>query len=165
MAAVRAYWREPMLWLVVGIPVAVIIASIGMILLALHEPADATGESTRRIAQVQWEDLSWDREAARLQLRVFVEARASAGEVRVRLPSGHAMAADLTLAMRHPTIAAHDRTVSLVLEGDTWLGRTSPWIADQAWNIELTAPTQRWRVRGRLARGASHVDLVPQVAP
>lgn len=154
-----------MLWLVVGLPVVVVVASIGMVRLALRDPADATSGSTRRIAQVQLEDRSWDYEAARQRLHAELEATASAGQVRVRIRPQHVQPMALTLAMRHAIDAAQDRTLSLARQGDTWVGHTTPWKANHAWNVQLAAPAQRWRVSGRLAGGSSLVDLVPQVAP
>lgn len=154
-----------MLWLVAGLPVAVIIASIGMIRLATRAPADAASSSTRRIAQVQLEDLSWDREAARWNVRAALEVDAGAGVVRLSLSPAQLKPSVLMLAMRHPTYAAQDRALQLVQEGERWVGHTRPWKAEQAWHLQLAAPVQQWRVSGRLSGRATQADLGPQVAP
>ena len=160
----RASWREPVLWLVIGLPLVALIASTVMIRLALRDPADASGGTTRRIAQMQLEDLSWDREAARRGVRVQLEADATDGEIRVRLSPDDGQSATLDLMMRHPTQAAHDRVLELVRDGTQWRARTSSWAATQAWELQLTSPAQHWRVAGRLTSRATETVLVPQVS-
>jgi hypothetical protein len=163
MPSRRASWREPVLWLVVGLPLVALIASTVMIRLALRDPADASGSSTRRIAQIQLEDLSWDREAARRGVRVLLEADAPGGEIRVRLSPDDGQPASLDLVMRHPTQAAQDRVLALVRDGTQWRARTSSWAVTQAWELQLASPTQHWRVAGRLTSRATETVLVPQV--
>ena len=34
----RPWWREPMMWLVVGGPVAVVIAGVATLVIAMHQP-------------------------------------------------------------------------------------------------------------------------------
>lgn len=159
----RASWREPVLWLVIGLPLVAVIASTVLIRLALRDPADASGSSTRRIAQMQLEDLSWDREAARLGVRAQFQADAARGEVRLRLSPDAVQPTSLDLAMRHPAQAAHDRVLTLVRDGAQWRARTSSWAATQAWDVQVASPSQRWRVAGRLAPQANGAVLVPQV--
>lgn len=164
MPSRRASWREPVLWLVIGLPLVAVIASTVMIRLALRDPADASGSSTRRIAQMQLEDLSWDREAARRGVRVQLEADATDGEIRVRLSPDDGQPASLDLVMRHPTQAARDRVLALEREGAQWRARTASWAATQAWELQLTSPAQHWRVAGRLAPQDTEAVLVPQVS-
>lgn len=165
MRSGRAFWREPILWLVVGLPLTAVVASAVMIHLALRDPADASGGTTRRIAQMQLEDLSWDREAARRGVRVQLEADAVRGEIRVWLAPEHVQPTALDLVMRHPTQAAQDRALALVRDGAQWRGQTSRWVATHAWDLQLVAPAQFWRVAGRLSPRETHALLAPQVAP
>lgn len=163
MAGGRAFWREPMAWLVLGLPLATIVASVVMIALSLRDPADASGNATRRIAQVQMEDLSADREAARRGLQARLETDAASGALRIVLEPDIEASQPLELALRHPTRAESDRRVPLRREGRQWLGQTSPWPATQAWDLQLVDGTGAWRLRGRLQPAASSAGLDPQV--
>jgi len=165
MQSRRAWWREPIAWLVLGLPLATVVASVVMIRLALRDPADASGATTRRIAQMQIEDLSWDREAARRVVRAQLEADAVRGEIRVRLAPDSLQPTSLDLVMRHPTRAARDRTLSLARDGAQWRGHTTSWASTHAWELQLAAPSQRWRVAGRLAARDTQAVLAPRVAP
>ena len=60
----RAAWREPMLWLVAGLPLAVVAAAFATIYVARHTGIDESAARTRRNAHVQIEDHAADREAA-----------------------------------------------------------------------------------------------------
>lgn len=160
----RAFWREPMVWLVLGLPLATLLASAAMIALALRDPADASGSVTHRIAQMQMEDLSADREAARRGLQARFHADAARGELRIVFEPDVAALQTLELALRHPTRADSDRIVPLRRDGLQWHGQTRPWAATQAWDLQLVDGAGVWRLRGRLMPASSMAVLTPQVS-
>ena len=164
MMGERAFWREPMAWLVLGLPLLTVVASAVMIVLSLRDPADASGNATHRIAQVQMEDLGADREAARRGLHATLHAVTANGELRVLLEPDVDAPHTLELALRHPTRAESDRIVSLHRDGRQWLGRTAPWPATQAWDLQLVDTARAWRLRGRLQAAVSTAELHPQVS-
>jgi uncharacterized protein len=160
----RTVWREPMLWLVAGLPLLVLVAAGVTVGLASRAPADAAAAQVRRIAQVQVEDLALDREAARRGLEAALEVSAAAGAITLSA-NGAGFAEDrLELRMLHPLHASQDRTVVLVRSGDAWHGDTTTW-TPQAWELRLQPPQGRWRLTGRLPRDAVRTSMLPAVAP
>lgn len=162
MTGRRSIWREPVAWLALGLPLVAIAAAIVTIVLALRDPADASGSATRRIAQMQLEDLAPDREAARRALRADVEVDAAGGAVRVRLQPDDGSPGSLQLALRHPLRAALDRRVELRRVDGAWHGHTQAWSAMQAWDVQLDDSQAGWRLRGRLTAANPHATLLPQ---
>ena len=90
----------PLLWLVVLIPLATVVAGIGTVVIATRTGStDAVIDPVRRTAQVQDSDLRADREAARLGLSG--RAGVDAGTGAVRLSPGRATTeADIDRAAR-----------------------------------------------------------------
>jgi uncharacterized protein len=162
----RPVWREPMLWLVTGLPLLVLVAAAVTLALALRAPVDASATQVRRIAQVQLQDLAPDREAARRGLRARLEVDPARGLIEVRLATGSdATGVDehLVLQLLHPVSARHDRLVPLQRAGYHWRAQIEPW-SPQAWEVRLAPPRGEWRVGGRLPRGQRDAVLAPAVA-
>jgi hypothetical protein len=161
---VRAAWREPMLWLVFGLPFAVVVAGIATLLIALRAGgADVVPTTVRRTAQIQVEELAADREALRLALAGDLIWQPDTGALRLQL-RGLSLPADaeLRLHLTHPRDAAADRELRLVRGGDAWHGRLDPGL-DLRWNLELVPPDARWRLAGRWERGMRSVALRPRL--
>lgn len=151
-------WREPMLWLVWGLPLCVVAAAVITIGVALHSPFDASAAQTRRIAQMQLEDLSADREAARLQLRADLRFGAARDEVIIAIESPFSSQEVLELALLHPTAASHDRHVELQHESAAWRA-TLPRLPTHAWELRVQPRGGQWRLSGRLHANASQATL------
>lgn len=166
MATGRGFWRQPVAWVLVGLPAAGVIALAATIMLAMRDPVDGSAARTQRIAQIQMEDLAADRMAAEQGIRAHLTANAGSGEFELALLAVDADIAPpvLTLAMRHPVREAQDRRVTLTRAGDRWHGRTDPWPPHQAWNLQLVADSPAWRIAGRLAADATEAELAPAVA-
>lgn len=162
----RPVWREPMLWLVTGLPLLVLAAAAVTLALALRAPVDASATQVRRIAQVQLEDLAPDREAARRGLRARLEVQPALGRIEVTLAAESEAIGDvegpLELQLLHPVSASQDRIVALQREGAHWRARMSP-SAPQAWEVRLVSAQGAWRLVGRLPREQRIVALAPAV--
>lgn len=161
----RALWREPVAWLVVGLPLGTIIAAVITIRLAGHDGVDASAGQTQRIAQVQIEDLQSDREAAARGLEALIAVEPASGRVIVTVAPDEERSEALALVLAHPIDAAQDRTLLLTRAGGQWHGTTTAWSAEQAWEIALTDVAGHWRLKGRLERSAAQASLHPAVAP
>lgn len=166
MPRARGFWREPVAWVVVGLPAACVVALVATLALATRDPVDATANRTQRIAQIQLEDLAADSEAARLGLRAQVHADPARGtvEVELRVTSGEAAPGTLMLAMRHPVREDLDRLVTLTHEDGRWHGRTDAWLPKQRWNLQLVPEPPTWRLTGRLDAGEMDTELAAAVA-
>jgi hypothetical protein len=157
----RSAWREPMTWFIAGLPLVVIVASIVTIAVARRSPADASAGETRRIAQIQIDDLAPDHEAARLGLHAQLHGDAARGRIEIVF-AATIDAERLNLSMLHPVDQRQDRHLSLQREGNAWQATTEPWSA-HAWELRLQPPGNEWRLTGRLAGGAAGATLSPAV--
>lgn len=158
--ASRPPWREPMLWLVVALPAAVVVAGIATLVIAIRAGgSDAIPDHVRRTAQIQIADLGADARAQALHLSAIL--RVDGGTIEV-LPVGGTFARSqpLQLALRHPTRAAEDRELQLAPGGNGWLAAHS---IDRGhdWRLELGPRDGHWRLRGRLPRDQDAVRLSP----
>lgn len=160
----RSPLREPMLWLVIALPLASVVAGIGLVITAVRSGGDDVGiDAVQRMAQVQQSELGPDARATAMQLSAVM--RVQPGRVEVYPAHGDFTRAEpLTLRLVHPTDAALDRAATLLPDA---LG----WHADGAfgsahdWRVQLAPADGRWRVQGRLQAGQQAVNLRPALAP
>jgi hypothetical protein len=157
---VRPAWREPMLWLVAGIPLATLIAGIATLSLAGGSGAiDAAPEPVHRTAQVQQADLAADTAAAQAGLHATLHLDASRGTIVARiLPSPSA--GDMQLLFVHPSLSAEDRSVRMRPRNGVWVG-AMPALAAIEWRLQLSPGEARWRLVGRWHAGAAQAEMLP----
>lgn len=158
----RPWYREPMLALVIGLPLAAVVAGIGTLVIAARGPGDAMDHAVRRVAQVQTTDLAPDREAARQGLAATAVID-DAGAIRLHLRTAAPVPADiLILTLRHATDPRRDRSVTLAhLGGSDYVGRLPASPSTGAHNAVLEPAGGRWRLVGRLADGDRRFNLQP----
>jgi hypothetical protein len=157
----RPAWREPMLWLVAGIPLATLIAGFATLSLAGGSGAiDAAPEPVRRTAQVQQADLAADTAAAHAGLRATLRIDAARRTIVARiLPSPSA--GDLQLLFVHPSFAAEDRSVTMRLRDGVWVG-AMPALPAIEWRLQLSPGDAQWRLVGRWHAGAAaQAEMLP----
>lgn len=156
---------EPMLWLVIALPAASVVAGIATLLIALRAGgADAISTQVQRTAQIQVEDLAPDRRADALELTATLQLDRGTGAVGTILTQPGVVAdLQLRLLLQHPAEARADHATMLVRSGERWLGRLEPVPAAHAWNLQLVSGDGRWRLWGRLEAGASSATLRPRL--
>src|SRR5687768_18603051 len=109
----RRWWREPMAWLLVALPLASVVATIVLVRVGgAGATFDAAPEPVQRSAQVQQRDLAADERALALGLAGGV--RAIDGGVQVRVDAGGGAGRDArldgsVLTLVHPADAARHR--------------------------------------------------------
>lgn len=152
--------REPMVWLVWGLPALVVAASIATIWLAAGSGnADVVRDDVRRMAQVQTTGLERDERAATLGLSAVASIRQS--DVRILPVSGiFPNGGPLRLVLAHPMRATQDRVIELEPDGHGWSTR-EPVDIGHDWNVELSSRQDGWRIVGRLRAGERAVRLGP----
>lgn len=152
-------WRNPVMWLVAGLPVLSIVAGVGLVVVANLDGNDAVPDRVRRTAQIQVADLGPDALAQREGLSAIVRSEAGVLEV---LPVSGAFdrAKPLRIALLHPSKAADDRTIVLAPSELGWRADASIDPAHD-WNLRLEAGDGRWRLLGRLPKGQHAAHLRP----
>ena len=160
--AKRPFWREPMMWRVIGLPLAVVLACIWLLVVASRDSSDSVGDVVQRTAQIQVADLSPDARARELGLSALVRLDEDYVEV---LPVTGDFSRDqpLRVVLRHPIVAASDIELRAEPSENGW--RVDVHVArDNDWNIELMPEGMAWRLKGRLPRGEARAAHLPASA-
>lgn len=152
-------WRNPVMWLVAGLPALSIVAGVGLVVVANLDSNDAVPDRVRRTAQIQVADLGPDAIAQREGLTAIVRSEAGVLEV---LPVSGAFdrAKPLRVALLHPSKAAGDRTIVLAPSELGWRAEATV-DPTHDWNLRLEADDGRWRLLGRLPKGQHAAHLRP----
>jgi hypothetical protein len=163
----RPAWREPMVWLVIAIPVAAIAATIAMLVVASRSSGnnDSVDDAVRRTAQIQIADIGPDAMARQMRLSAIVRAdiRGTGAVEVIPVQGGFDRSATLALTLQHPSQAGLDRSFAL---GPTATGWRAEGALDLShdWNIQVTPPDRRWRLQGRWTARQRAAYLQPAIA-
>lgn len=166
-ATIRSGWRNPVLWLMLALPLGTIVAGLWTLKIAAGESAvDSAPELVKRTAQVQVSDLTADETAARLALSAQLQWSSERLQVIATGLTGNESL--LQLDFVHPTESSLDRRVELQPDGHGgWHTQDNAATTPDstiAWHIRLSPPDGRWRLVGRLRPGQSMLTLQPAIA-
>ena len=142
--------REPMVWLMIGLPAVAVVAGIALVVIAVRSgSSDAVIDTVQRTAQIQTTELGPDERAKALKLSAVL--RIAKGDAIELLPvSGDFMRNEpLTLVLSHPSDASQDRRVELKPTELGWHGKL-PVDASHDWLLQLSPADAQWRLKGRL---------------
>lgn len=158
----RPAWREPMVWLVVGVPLAAVIGGLWLVAVAIRSGGgDSTRDDVRRTGQIQVADLGPDARASELRLRAVMQVFGE--QVRVFPVSGEWQRSEsLALTLVHPQREADDRTIVLAPDDNGWHA-DAMLEAGHDWIVHLGDARGSWRIRGRLPGGQQAVHLGPSL--
>lgn len=159
----RSPLREPMLWLVIALPLASVVAGVGLVITAVRSGGDDVGiDPVQRMAQVQQSELGPDARATAMQLSAVL--RLQPGRIEV-YPAHGEFPRDQPLRLRlvHPTDAALDRAAELLPDALGWHA-DGDFSAAHDWRVQLAPADGHWRVQGRLQAGQQAVNLRPALA-
>lgn len=160
----RPWYREPMLWLVVALPAAVVVAGLLTLSIAIRSGGDDNvRDSVQRVGKGQTFDLGPDRVAAKRGLRAQLQLSEDTEAIELAAQGADFDADRLVLRLSHPTEAREDLSLELVrVDAQRYLGRIEV-ARDHAWNLQLAPVDGSWRLQGRLARDALDAELSPAV--
>jgi uncharacterized protein len=153
-------WREPMVWLMIGLPLAAVLASVSLVVTAVRtDNNDSVRDDVRHTAQIQTVELGPDARAQVLALSAVLRVGASGVDV-LPVAGDFARNAPLELVLAHPTEAARDRHLQLRPTELGWHAATAPDVAHD-WLLEIAPADHAWRLRGRLRSGEHAAHLAP----
>ena len=156
----RPGWREPLVWLVFGIPAIAVVALVWMVFIAAGPGStDSVDTTVKRTAQIQVADLGPDEAAARLRLAALLRIDGKDLEV-LPLHAGFDTAKPLKLAVRHPTRAELDHELLMQPTATGWRATLELDLAHD-WTLRLVPQDNQWRLQGRLPRGQLSARLQP----
>lgn len=152
-----------MVWLITAIPLLAVASTAALIVVAGGPGAtDDIAEPVKRTAQVQVADLGPDARAQRLGLSAIVRVTKGAIEV-LPVTGDFDRRAGLTLALRHPALAAKDRILPLTPSDTGWRIDDTVDLGHD-WIVQLASRDGRWRLQGRWPTHQRAMYVSPAVA-
>lgn len=161
----RSPWREPMVWLLVALPLSAVIAAFALLYAAAHSSGnnDMVADPVQQTGQIQVSDLGPDTVAQQRQLSAVLHVDARGIDV-IPVSGDFDRRAPLRLSLRHPARAASDRALSLQPSADGWHAATT-LEPGHDWIVQLSPSDNAWRIEGRLPKQQRAVRLAPRLAP
>lgn len=147
----RAWWKEPMVWLIAGLPATAVVASFVTYFIAAHEPDPLVQEGYQKQGMtVVNTDAKLDAAASALglQAEISIERGRFVVDLQGRLESPPA---SLKLLIAHPTDADRDRVVQLFRAAQgNYIGElVQPPLGRH--RVALEPDDRVWRLSGELS--------------
>lgn len=157
----RSPWREPMVWLMIGLPIASVVAGIALAVAAVRSGgADSVSDEVQRIAQIQLTELGPDARAKSMKLSAVLHLEEAAIEV-IPVHGQFMRNQPIILTLSHPTEARLDRRLILQPTELGWRVTGNVRVTHD-WIVQLAPIDDNlWRVRGRLKTGQRALYLQP----
>ena len=162
MNAIRAWYREPLVWLIISFPLIAVIAGFFTLYLAIISKDGLVVDDYYQKGKEINMSLARDRSAAQHGLRAGVQLDAAKQQVVVQLTiaNGQPLPDMLSIRWLHATRAGFDRTQMLSRSPDGSYRSAFPELAPGHWYVQIEA--QDWRLQGSLrVPGDVRLELVP----
>ncbi len=160
----RSAWREPMVWLVIALPLASVIAGVSLVVIAARSGGtDAVIDKVDRVSQIQTTDLGPDQRARQMDISVVLRVDRDALEV-IPVTGELDRKAPLELQLLHPTLKEQDRQLSLLPGGLGWRVTVPDLDLGHDWRLQITPKNGEWRIKGRLPKDQHAARLAPVIA-
>jgi hypothetical protein len=160
---VRPWWREPLVWLVGGLPALTVVAGLTTVAIAMHHADGVVRDDYRKEGLAINRDPSRDDAAARLGVAATV--RADEGALAVRLRPGAAEPPKrLVVILSHATLAEHDRMVTLAHAGGGVYSTEQAGLPRGHWYVEISPADRAWRLTGDFVDRTAALELRPPAA-
>jgi uncharacterized protein len=162
MNIIRAWYREPLVWLIISLPLSAVIAGFFTLYLAISSRDGLVVDDYYQKGKEINKSLARDVAAAQHGLRAGVQLDAAKQEVVVQLSAakGQHLPDGLELRWLHATRAGFDRTQLLIRSPDGRYRSAFPELAPGHWYVQIEA--QDWRLQGSLRiPGEVRLELEP----
>ena len=159
----RSAWREPMVWIVAGLPAASVVAGLALVFTAINSNGDdLVNDRVRRTGQAQMAELGPDAKSQALHLAAVL--RLTDGKLDLLPVSGSfPLQQPLSLLLSHPTDSRLDQRVELQPGAQGWQASAELHAAHD-WLLQLTPANGQWRLRGRLRTNERSAYLGPSIS-
>jgi len=162
MNTTRAWYREPLVWLIISLPLTAVIAGFFTLYLAIISKDGLVVDDYYQKGKEINMSLARDHAAAQHGLRAGVTLDTAKQNVVVQLSvsKGKPLPDTLDLRWLHATRAGFDRKQSLMRSPDGRYRGAFPELAAGHWYVQIEA--QDWRLHGSLRiPGEVRLQLVP----
>ena len=150
-AQILPWYKHKLVWMIIAIPAASVIAGINMIYLAVNTDDGLVVDDYYKEGMAINQSLQRDKTAAELGLTARLTVEESGDMVRLNFNKGSLTEypEQLTLHLQHATHAGHDQIISLVrAPQDQYIGYLQHTIREGVWHIILS--TEEWRLVNRV---------------
>ena len=150
-AQILPWYKYKLVWMVIAIPAASVIAGINMIYLAVNTDDGLVVDDYYKEGMAINQSLQRDRTAAELGLSAQLMIEESGDMVRLNFNkcSLAEYPEQLTLHLQHATHAGYDQIIPLVrAPRDQYIGYLQHTIREGVWHIMLL--TEEWRLVNRI---------------
>lgn len=164
-AEIRPWWKEPMIWLIVGLPTAAVIASFASYFIAAHEPDTLVKSSYRKEGfAVVAPATEADKAAAAIGLSARLTAKN--GQIELVLRGGLATGPKrLTLNILHPTLVNQDINILLAHSHELSYIAPAPVLGSGKRILVLEPEDRAWRITGQwMAPFSGMTELVAEAS-
>lgn len=158
----RAWYREPLVWLIIALPLTAVIGGFTTLYLAVKTRDGLVVDDYYQKGKEINKTLARDQAAARLGLSAHLQLDSAHQLVRMQLVArnGEKLPDSVKLRWLHATRAGFDRRQSLARAADGSYRAEFPELAPGHWYVQLEA--QDWRLQGSLhVPGEVRVDFAP----
>lgn len=143
------WFKMPIMWLLIGIPASSVVAGIFFITLAVSGKDSLVRDNYYKDGLAINEELSWDKKAVSLDIRMRLSTNADQSELRVFIDNSRAELPNLLqVKFSHPTLKAQDQDALLQRIGNSneYAGSLERPL-NARFYIQIEAAEQEWRVR------------------
>jgi len=145
----KAWYRQPLVWMLIVIPLSAVFGGISMIYLAITTDDGLVKDDYYKYGKQINLVLERDIEAKRIGLSGKFDFQQATGVVSVQLTTqAGKLPATVTLELLHATRAGQDQKTDLVLTADKGYHGLIKTLVPGRWYVQLT--TSQWRLNGEL---------------
>jgi len=161
MTKTRSTWREPMVWMLVGLPVASVAIGFALLFAAVH-PGQEDAETVGRVTKVgKLLVAAEDREpAAQITTRGLVLRRKGDMVEAVPMDGNFPRGGKLRLTLTSVDAAKEGRVIQLSPSELGWRG-VGVLDGGHDWSVELQPDNAAWSLHGQWTAQARFVRLTP----
>lgn len=152
------WWREPMVWLIIALPVTAVVASLITWWIAARGADPLVAEDYYKQGMAIHQTM--ERESRATALGLSAELRVQDGQLRLNLAGRLDAYPDrLTLTLVHPTRQEQDLTLILPAVAQGEYRVALPHLSAGQRRLILEAQDQEWRLTGRIDMPMTEVRL------
>jgi len=158
------WYREPLMWFVVGLPATVVVAALFTLYLAARDSDDVVRDDFRKEGLAIYVDPARDAAAVAAGAHATLVIDAARGHIQAIVTLQHGAPPEtLLVLLSHATQAEFDRLLTLHGTGGSYESVMEALPAGH-WYVEMTPPDRSWRLRGDFQDATAAIDLAPGVS-
>lgn len=142
----RPWYKEPYVWMLIGIPLSSVIVGTFFITISVINKDTLVRDNYYKDGLAYNQELQWDKKAKALDIRLEMQVNGNELHLQV-INSRQVLPSTLKVTLGHPTIPTKDRESHLQLTTDKrYIGFIEP-TEDGRYYLLIESLEQQWRIR------------------